>query len=66
MEYTYSQIIDRILKSKEVSWKIKQELRSGKNCTTCKYGGMYGWCDYNIIEHPSFFHHLMICENYSK
>jgi hypothetical protein len=64
----YSEDINRILESKSVSWKIKNKLRSGKNCTTCTYGNE-GWCFYTMnnppYDHqPDYFNHLMICKKY--
>jgi hypothetical protein len=32
--------VDRVLNSNQVSWKVKEKLRSGENCFNCiNYGG---------------------------
>ena len=64
--------IDKILKSRVVDWKIKEKLRKGESCFTCRFGeddSKGGWCFY-YMDNPPFNHiplwfpDLLVCGKY--
>ncbi len=66
----YSNNINRILKSKDVHWEIKNKLRSNESCLFCIHGNE-GWCfytmDHSPYNHtPDLFHHLMTCKYFKN
>ena len=45
--------IEKILDSKTVSWRIKEQLRQGKSCLRCKHYGGDMFCLYEMHEGKS-------------